>query len=595
MDVSLPRPVAFYSEPCSQSVDPVLRTNSHNHTMSRLKNYYAQLIEHRKHSIDPWLRDYKSFTADVEAVRSSLRDGLELRSPTTYAKTKFSREGQPFEAFLRQLLYEKSNGISSRGQSVLSKDDFAGFLKNENFLKSLEGLIRDPDQPEHFESFRQAWSNSGAANRPLLVNRVLAACTTNVSTTVDEGKFGSVYWWMVQQGLIPSATMEVPDWRTKNLHLIAELHSHFAEEVDAKKTDPHLLSVFVWELYSNLSNPFSLRKQVVRHGSPGTGKTFKAMQDAKLQFAIWKAEFDSDGATEAAEHIRTVQFHPSYTYEDFMEGLRPAIADGTSKLRLENGIFKKLCIEAAQWELDVATEISRDMAEKWDLITIGDLIPFRDKLKHPRWNGFFNNDGAKKATEAVPPFFLIIDEINRAELSRVLGELMFCLEYRGIKGAIQTQYSGLNGHDTGMLKVGDSYQFFIPHNIYVIGTMNTIDRSVESFDFALRRRFRWEEVGPDLWVLEYHLKETGRQNWLGLVENLEALNERITAEPLLGPDYQVGHAYLMNLSYAPQLTLTQIRDNVWEDFIKPLLEEYLRGSGKTKDLLQELAKCFGKH
>lgn len=561
--------------------------------MSRLKNYYTQLISNRRHAVDSWLKDYKSFTADVETIRTSLQDGSEFRNPSTYATTKFSKDSQPFEAFLRQLLYQKANGISSRGQSVLSKDDFAEFLRNDSFLKALELLIREPDQPEHFEAFRQAWSDSGAANRPLLVNRVLAACTTKVSTTVDEGKFGAVYWWMVQQGLIPASTSDVPDWRTKNLHLIAELHTHFTEELSAKETDAHLLSVFVWELFSNLSNPFSLRKQVVRHGAPGTGKTFKAMQDAKLQFDIWKAEFDPKGTTEAAENIRTVQFHPSYTYEDFMEGLRPAIADGTSKLRLENGIFKRLCISAGQWELDIAKEVSRDMAENWNQITIAELLPFRDKLKHPRWVSIFNNDGAEKVSEAAPPFFLIIDEINRAELSRVLGELMFCLEYRGIKGAIQTQYSGLNGDDTGMLKIGDTYQFFIPHNIYVIGTMNTIDRSVESFDFALRRRFRWEEVGPDLWVLEYHLKETGRQNWLGLVENLEALNERITTEPLLGPDYQVGHAYLMNLSYAPQLTLSQVRDNVWEDFIRPLLEEYLRGSGKTNDLLQEFEKSFG--
>lgn len=561
--------------------------------MSRLKNYYTQLITNRRHAIDSWLNDYRSFTEDVGKIKASIQGGSELRNPETYATTKFSKDSQPFESFLRQLLYQKANGISSRGQSVLSKEDFAGFLRNDNFLKALESLIRDPDQPEHFESFRQAWSESGVANRPLLVNRVFAACTTKVSTTVDEGKFGAVYWWMIQQGLIPSPTAEVPDWRTKNLHLISELHAHFSEEIAAKETDPHLLSVFVWELFSNLSNPFSLRKQVIRHGAPGTGKTFKAMQDAKLQLDIWKAEFDPNGTAEAAKHIRTVQFHPSYTYEDFMEGLRPAIEGGTSKLRLENGIFKRLCIEAGQWELDVANDVSHEMAKNWNQITIAELLPFQDKLKNPRWVSIFKNDGAKKISEAVPPFFLIIDEINRAELSRVLGELMFCLEYRGIKGAIQTQYSGLNGADTGMLKVGDTYQFFIPHNIFVIGTMNTIDRSVESFDFALRRRFRWEEVGPDLWVLEYHLKERGQANWLGLVENLEALNEKITEEPLLGPDYQVGHAYLMNLGYAPQLTLSQIRVNVWEDFIKPLLEEYLRGSGKTNDLLQKFAQSFG--
>ncbi|MFH4238343.1 AAA family ATPase, partial [Acinetobacter baumannii] len=86
----------------------------------------------------------------------------------------------------------------------------------------------------------------------------------------------------------------------------------------------------------------------------------------------------------------------------------------------------------------------------------------------------------------IPPFFFIIDEINRAELSRVFGELMYCLEYRGVKGSVKTQYANLNTKKTGILELGQTYQFFIPTNIYLIGTMNTIDRSVESFDFALR-------------------------------------------------------------------------------------------------------------
>jgi 5-methylcytosine-specific restriction enzyme B len=202
--------------------------------MSRLKNYYTQLIANRRHFIDTWVDDYRSFTDDVDKIRTAIRGGaLQLQNRETYDKTKFCKDGQPFESFLRQLLYQKSNGISSRGQSVLSKEDFAGFLKNDSFLKALETLIRDPDQQQHFELFREAWLQSGAANRPLLANRVLAACTTNVSTTVDEGKFGAVYWWMIQQGLIPTPSAEAPDWRTKNLHLISELHVHFAKELAA--------------------------------------------------------------------------------------------------------------------------------------------------------------------------------------------------------------------------------------------------------------------------------------------------------------------------------------------------------------------------
>lgn len=176
-------------------------------------------------------------------------------------------------------------------------------------------------------------------------------------------------------------------------------------------------------------------------------------------------------------------------------------------------------------------------------------------------------------------------------MSRVFGELMYCLEYRGAKGAIKTQYSKLNDEKTGMLKIGNSFQFYIPNNIYLIGTMNTIDRSVESFDFALRRRFRWEEVFPDTSLLYYHLLSHNKI-WIGLADNLKNLNISIKSEPLLGRDFQIGHAYLWNLPYSKALTVSEARASIWEDSIEPLLQEYLRGTGR-EDLLNTFANKFG--
>lgn len=218
---------------------------------------------------------------------------------------------------------------------------------------------------------------------------------------------------------------------------------------------------------------------------------------------------------------------------------------------------------------------------------------------HPSWNSIKIRQDDEKIADIVPPFFFIIDEINRAELSRVLGELMFCLEYRGAGGAISTQYAGLNSVETGMIKVGEVFKFFIPHNVYVVGTMNTIDRSVESFDLALRRRFRWERVAPDLAALRYHLKQEDKKSgyvsrdWVELASDLRRLNERIHREGILGPDYEIGHAYLMNLRYSPSLTRAEVRKALWADAIRPLLEEYLRGSGRSESLIPELQKAFG--
>jgi 5-methylcytosine-specific restriction protein B len=176
---------------------------------------------------------------------------------------------------------------------------------------------------------------------------------------------------------------------------------------------------------------------------------------------------------------------------------------------------------------------------------------------------------------------------------------MICLEYRGVEGAISTQYAALNTSKTGMVEIQGTYKFFVPHNVYVIGTMNTIDRSVESFDLALRRRFRWERIDPDITALRYHLKERDAQPgnaprpWVGLADDLEKLNERIRKADILGPDYEIGHAYLMNLRYPQTLTRSDVRENVWEDAIKPLLEEYLRGSGRGETLIPEFQNAFG--
>ena len=276
-----------------------------------------------------------------------------------------------------------------------------------------------------------------------------------------------------------------------------------------------------------------------------------------------------------------------------MEGLRPILDhNGEAQLTLQNGVFKEFCRRAGKWEIDVYN-LGVDM--RWEEITIGDLVQYKDKLTAPHWEHILKfQDSSEHVAEAVPPFFFIIDEINRAELSRVFGELMYCLEYRGVKGCIKTQYANLNDSETGMFGDEDEgYKFFIPSNVYLIGTMNTIDRSVESFDLALRRRFRWEEITPDCELLKYHLNEHHKE-WVELADNLKNLNEQIANQALLGADYQIGHAYLMNLKYPTSLSISEVRKQIWDDHIYPLLQEYLRGTGRDKKEELELIETFGK-
>jgi 5-methylcytosine-specific restriction enzyme B len=544
---------------------------------SRMKNLYKYLIENRKHEAKGWHDAYCEFYGQVGQIRERIKTGISLSKND--------------EVFLRQLLYEKNNGIASRGQSVLSNDNFQSFIKNNAFISAVEQFILTPNK-ENFKKFDQAWSAQGKSNNPVLVNRVAAACTLEVSTTVDSGKFSQVFNWLTREEIIQAyPAEEEQDWFSKNIFLLKIIKDEFREELLAKKTDEFYLNQFVWELYENLSNPFSLKKQIVKYGAPGTGKTYQARQQTSLLFDIWKEEFASDSYLTHESQIEIVQFHPSFSYEDFMEGLRPVLdSKGAAQLTLQNGIFKEFCRNAGKWEIDIhRLGLNLD----WESITIAELLPHKEKLRHTHWQYIFKiADTSKLVSSAVPPFFFIIDEVNRAELSRVFGELMYCLEYRGVKGSVKNQYANLNNENTGMLQTDQGYQFFIPTNIYLIGTMNTIDRSVESFDFALRRRFRWEEVTPDTRLLKYHLNQFCK-TWEPLADNLEGLNTQIAKEPLLGHDYQIGHAYLMNLKYTKTLTVTEVRERVWDDCIRPLLQEYLRGTGKEADLIGSFGKAFG--
>lgn len=547
----------------------------------RLHNLYKLLIDNRKHKVEVWHDAYEKFYNEVGEIRRGIESGKLL--------------SQSDETFLRRLLFDKSNGIASRGQSVLSNENFQAFIKNKDFLSALKEFIQNP-QKKNFQKFVVAWSDQCKSNNPVLVNRVAAACTLEVSTTVDSGKFNQVFSWLIREGIIQAYSAEEDqDWYSKNIFLLKIIKDEFSDELRDNKTDEFYLSIFVWEMYENLSNPFSLKKQIVKYGAPGTGKTYQARQQTKMLFDFWKDEFAPNNSDYTYEsQIELVQFHPSFSYEDFMEGLRPILdGNGAAQLTLQNGVFKEFCRNAGKWEIDVCgLGLDRD----WESITIDELRPHREKLSGDHWQYIFEiSDASKLVSDAVPPFFFIIDEVNRAELSRVFGELMYCLEYRGIKGGVKTQYANLNNEGTGMLQTDQGYLFFIPTNIYLIGTMNTIDRSVESFDFALRRRFRWEEVTPDTGLLRYHLNQFCK-TWVPLADNLERLNTQIAKEPLLGHDYQIGHAYLMNLKYAKSLTDAQVRELVWDDCIRPLLQEYLRGTGKEADLIgsQEQAGTFKK-
>lgn len=183
------------------------------------------------------------------------------------------------------------------------------------------------------------------------------------------------------------------------------------------------------------------------------------------------------------------------------------------------------------------------------------------------------------APEELKKYIFIIDEINRGEISKILGELFFSIDpgYRGKAGEVSTQYSNMHANP--------EEKFYIPENVYIIGTMNDIDRSVDSFDFAMRRRFRFVEI-----------KAEDTQDMLESLENEEIKNEavarmdRLNAEIIkvedLNENYQIGASYFLKLKNVGY-------DILWTDYLCPLLREYVRGLYDEENIMKRFAKAYG--
>ena len=580
-----------------------------------LQNLYQHLIVNRQYQWQGWHDDYVILREAMKNVRKQLeKDSSKTIKEIGYndeSIQKLNKIGKhtnvkDYNSFLKLLFYDENNGISSRGQSILSKENLKELQNNDVFIGCVTKIIKHDESNliELYKEINNVWENNVGANNPLLLRRFIAACSDEVSTTVDKDKFEKVIEWLKTENICRQVELDdiAGSWIEKNKKLMELFDKYLKLEfTDSDKYDTYWRNMFVWAIYDNMSDKFQMKKAIVKYGPPGTGKTYKAKESAKLQFDIWKDFYDSKNSYVFENHIETVQFHPSYTYEDFIEGLRPILINNQSQLCLQNGTFKDFCINAGKWEKDLA---ELDSKKNWKDTTINELKQYLEQKEldwneKEHWTYIFdyakNGNENTKIFEALPPYFFIIDEINRADLSRVFGELMYCLEYRGVEGCIRTQYSKLNTNQTGMLKIGNDYKFFIPNNVYVIGTMNTIDRSVESFDFALRRRFSWEEVKPDIELLRNHLSKKYK-GWEDLANRLADLNDKISKEKLLGSEYQIGHAYFWNLPDPKMKTLSvnQLAAVIWNDRIKPLLQEYLRGTGREDELIDDFKKAMVK-
>ncbi len=421
-------------------------------------------------------------------------------------------------------------------------------------------------------------------------------------------------------------------------------------------------------------------------GAPGTGKTYLAKQIATKMIFVKDKEYNSDVEKDPffKEHCCFVQFHPSYDYTDFVEGLRPKNdEDGNIGFERKDGVFKEFCKKALKnYQDSEKTPEQLNTEEKFkeaydkliDDIQTGTIkeIPLRTPNLKMDVDGITNNgninlkahethsaqkhlvsfarlmtlskafktakelDQIKNINKSVRDkiggcntsaywgtlhyiydkyyyenvplksgvkkenFIFIIDEINRGDISKIFGELFFSIDpgYRGEKGKVKTQYQNLIEKGDDVFDDG----FYVPKNVYIIGTMNDIDRSVESMDFAMRRRFAWKEITVEDQIdMLYSLAEPveGKftltrdeinENVKNKLTNLN--NEIANKEYGLSSAYKIGPAYFLNLrNYGG--SLDDKCNQLFDNHIRGVLYEYLRGNDNVKDIMKKLEAAFG--
>lgn len=418
--------------------------------------------------------------------------------------------------------------ILSDLRELLDKEDFFYYFYLKNHQAYYRARVRDFATKKNYDVKKTEWKN---------LNPVWFEENFN---DYEDGKHSASIVFLIDEFIQPEEFYYVNQFkRYKDMTYrvngggMAAFSKIFSKD---QIEDQNKMQDYINQLLNNYNIIFT--------GAPGTGKTFLAGKIAETL-----------GVT--SDRFEMIQFHPSYDYTDFMEGLRPINNENSKEIGFcrKDGVFMEFC---------------------------------RRALKD------YKGSNDKKNT---PKYIFVIDEINRGEISKIFGELFFSIDpaYRGEKGKIKTQYVNLWAqHELFDEDAEDPKKFYIPENVYIIGTMNDIDRSIDTMDFAMRRRFAFIEVSADSRFIMIKEDEVLKNFANDILKRMKNLNKAIEKQQNLNSSYHIGPAYFLKLKN--YLEDDKINENSWKSLwgnhLKGLLKEYLRGIPNSDDRLKDLEEAF---
>ena len=570
---------------------------------------------------------YQSFFQDngikINRKRSGEKNndqyyGIAIRKLAGKLLTEYTRRGQG--EHIKKALTKLSNTRRENANSIV----FEGLKEKPNGTE--ESLIRDVKNGEEIyyavlqKQVKETYTLDFILNENGKIWKDKDGTPWVTPSNRDIGKYMN-FLARICQAVIPEKEQE-------NCFIEVEIEANGTPAADNPKTTKPV------ENFSKIGQYIKNNRQVIFTGAPGTGKTFGIREHIRRSSqATGKLMLDG----EEIKQSEFVQFHSSYDYSDFVEGLRPVQVKDRQTQKKEvmfvrmDGIFKRFCRNIVEYNLQVLSEdnLLKDRSIE-TLMAACDLG--EDAAEAEQTN---KKNILKKINET--KFYFVIDEINRADLGKVFGELMFGLEeaYRGVENRFPTQYANLptyyvdpaHPEKNGFYRADQTDEtnqdcinkedvfargFFIPENLHIVGSMNDIDRSVESFDFALRRRFKWIDIKANdcmhgvLTSMNEKREEEHKFDVDELFLRAKALNDVIWCKQgegdakktggndvNLGAQFGLNEAFHIGPAYFKDYNPTDV-DETWTSRIEPILREYVRGrdAKKVENFIETCRKAY---